>query len=155
MSVKVLKKVRFHSARPMEQLQRVAEQSWAGIPNREIQSPRPLLSLAATSLPSSSISLSEPTLSLHSALLSMPGTCKSSQPRQLYTCPPGVWCLTFWIWTSPLGQVSGHVSAQFSSLSSLPVTFLCFFTVSTLHDDVQLVVGFSMTWFQTGLDKLT
>ena len=39
MSVKVLKKVRFHSARPMEQLQRVTEQNWAGVPNQEIQSP--------------------------------------------------------------------------------------------------------------------
>ena len=59
MSVKVLKKVRFHSAKPMEQLQRVAGLGFPIEKSKPLSTAhRPLLSLAATSLPSSSITLS-------------------------------------------------------------------------------------------------
>ena len=84
----------------------------------------------------------------------VPTSLLSLGTSTLAVIPPGMWRLTFWTWVSPFSQVTGHVSAQFSSLSSLLAGFLCFLTVSTLHDDVQLVVGFSMMWFQIWLDMI-
>ena len=92
------------------------------------------------------------TLSFSTCLV--PASLLSLGTSTLAVIPPGMWRPTFWTWVSPFSQVSGHVSAQLSSLSSLLAGFLCFLTVSTLHDDFQLVVGFSMMWFQIWLDMI-